>query len=409
MSIRRGDPDLVLAGTRSSVGDVAEIYRNDGHDLFTLVPLAVPGFRRGSLDLGDFGGDGDPRLRDRHPRPGDEAHLPQRWRHTFTDTGAPPRISSTGAAPGATSTATGISMADRRPPTTRAATCSRGSTAATAVTSSRRRSRCPAPAGQRPALGDVDDDGDPDFAVTALRFGQSDVLQRRHVVRSWTSRCVTCAAARSRSAMPTATVIWICCSAALGSGPETAKPIAIGRRPHAAECANGARGKRARPRRRAELAAGGTWRPQHPGSATTCAVGTTPGGLDVVSPMADSRPAGGWSVDPRQRGSGPVVAPAWTRERNLLLECSVDRPDVRRLAVRAGRNVHGRHGRRGARRPRSASHHAAVREPAPRPRNDALRAAGATHHVSRACSILAGRRVATLAEGARAAGVQSVE
>lgn len=54
-----GDPDLLIAGSRPVVGDAANLFRNDGGGVFTELPLPVPGFRRGSLDLGDYDRDGD--------------------------------------------------------------------------------------------------------------------------------------------------------------------------------------------------------------------------------------------------------------------------------------------------------------------------------------------------------------
>jgi hypothetical protein len=54
-----GDLDLVLAGTDWASGEIARLYRNDGAGAFTALPLPVPGFRRGSLDLGDYDRDGD--------------------------------------------------------------------------------------------------------------------------------------------------------------------------------------------------------------------------------------------------------------------------------------------------------------------------------------------------------------
>lgn len=54
-----GDPDLIIAGSRTGGDDAANLFRNDGAGVFTERPLPVPGFRRGSLDLGDYDRDGD--------------------------------------------------------------------------------------------------------------------------------------------------------------------------------------------------------------------------------------------------------------------------------------------------------------------------------------------------------------
>jgi hypothetical protein len=54
-----GDPDLILAGTRSGSASAANLFRNDGGGVFVECPFSVPGFHRGSLDLGDFDGDHD--------------------------------------------------------------------------------------------------------------------------------------------------------------------------------------------------------------------------------------------------------------------------------------------------------------------------------------------------------------
>jgi hypothetical protein len=173
-----GDPDLLLAGTRGSVGDVAELYRNDGTDTFTLVPFAVTGFRRGSLDLGDYDRDGDLDLLVTGIRGLAMSRVYRNDGGVFTDIGAPLQNLYDGRGEWADFDEDGDldALIDGSDDTgshvfTRLYRNDGGTFVAAPI---------PLPgAGEGSDLrwGDVDNDGDPDFAVTALNFGQSEVFR----------------------------------------------------------------------------------------------------------------------------------------------------------------------------------------------------------------------------------------
>ncbi|MBI1349309.1 hypothetical protein GC163_23825 [bacterium] len=54
-----GDLDLLLAGRNSGGSDVALIYRNNGDDTFTDIAAGLPGATNGSVAWGDYDADGD--------------------------------------------------------------------------------------------------------------------------------------------------------------------------------------------------------------------------------------------------------------------------------------------------------------------------------------------------------------
>jgi FG-GAP-like repeat len=404
-----GDADLVLAGSRSSVGDVAEIYRNDGHDLFTLVPLAVPGFRRGSLDLGDFDGDGDLDLLVTGIRGLAMSRIYRNDGGTFTDTGAPLQNLYDGRGEWCDFDGDGdldalIDGSDDS-----------GSHVFTRLYRNDGASFAEAPfalpgAGEGSDLrwGDVDNDGDPDFAVTALNFGQSDVFRNdgtSFVQANQPLSDVCCGAIAFGDADGDADLDLF-----LSGFPETTRlyrnQAPTPNTPPSAPTALAANvlGQdvvlswlRGQDTETAALGLGYNLR-----------VGTTPGGVDVVSPMADVATGRRLVVD---RGNvGP--APAW-RLRGLANGTyfwsvqSIDAAFAGSPFAPEGTFTVGTVDVAPATNGRLR-----ITQPFASP----LQGQGTMRFVlpePRIVSIdvfdLAGRRVATLAEGERAAGVQSVE